>query len=217
MTPFRRLTGIAAPLPVANVDTDMILPAAFLKTVSRASLGKGLFHAARFDAEGRERPGFILNRDPWRRANILVALDNFGCGSSREHAPWALLDFGISCVIARGFADIFHGNCFKSGILPITLAPETIDRLMAEAADGRTATFTVDLESQTVVHAGGETSFRIDPRRRARLLSGVDDIAESLRFESEIAAYERAVRGDAPWLADGVSRPSLRPASDAAR
>jgi 3-isopropylmalate/(R)-2-methylmalate dehydratase small subunit len=209
MTPFRRLTGIAAPLPIANVDTDMIVPAVFLKTVSRASLGRGLFHAARFDSEGRERPGFILNRDPWRGASILVTLDNFGCGSSREHAPWALLDFGISCIIAPGFADIFHGNCFKNGLLPITLEPETIDRLMAEAADCRTATFTVDLETQTIAHAGGETGFRIDPQRRARLLDGIDDIAETLRFASDIAAHEAALRANAPWLADARLADSL--------
>jgi 3-isopropylmalate/(R)-2-methylmalate dehydratase small subunit len=217
MTPFHRLTGIAAPLPIANVDTDMILPAAFLKTVSRDSLGKGLFHAARFDAESRERPGFILNRDPWRRANILVTLDNFGCGSSREHAPWALLDFGISCIIAPGFADIFQGNCFKNGILPVTLARDAVDTLMAAASDPDTATVTVDLEAQTIAHRGGETGFAIDPQRRARLLAGIDDIANTLRFASEISAYEAAVRGHAPWLADGVSRPSHRPASDVVR
>jgi 3-isopropylmalate/(R)-2-methylmalate dehydratase small subunit len=201
MEPFRRLTGIAAPLPIANVNTDMILPAAFLKTVRRVSLGKGLFHASRFDADGRERPGFILNREPWREASILVTLDNFGCGSSREHAPWALLDFGIRCIVAPSFAEIFFGNCFKNGILPVTLARKTVDILMAEASDRETATFTVDLETQTITHRGGETGFEIDPQRRARLLDGIDDIANTLRFASEITAYEAALRDYAPWLA----------------
>jgi 3-isopropylmalate/(R)-2-methylmalate dehydratase small subunit len=200
--PFRRLTGIAAPLPIANVDTDMILPAAFLKTVSRSGLGKGLLYAARFDESGRERPGFILNRAPWRRAKILVALDNFGCGSSREHAPWALLDFGISCIVAPSFADIFFGNCFKNGILPVTLARDAVDALMAEASDRDTATFTVDLETQTITHRGGETAFEIDPQRRARLLDGIDDIADALRHEDAIARYETEARRTAPWLAD---------------
>ena len=209
MTPFHCLAGIAAPLPIANVDTDMILPAAFLKTVSRASLGRGLFHAARFDAEGREREGFILNRAPWRDAKILVTLDNFGCGSSREHAPWALLDFGISCVIAPSFADIFHNNCFKNGLLPVMLARETVDALLDAAADRNTARFTVDLEAQTIACRGGTIAFAIDPARRARLLSGIDDIAISLRFEREIDGYEAAARAKAPWLAS--ARPARAP------
>jgi 3-isopropylmalate/(R)-2-methylmalate dehydratase small subunit len=201
MKPFRRLTGLAAPLPIANVDTDMILPAAFLKIVSRASLGRHLFHASRFDADGAERPGFILNRAPWRHASILVTLDNFGCGSSREHAPWALRDFGISCIIAPGFADIFFGNCFKNGILPVTLAREDVDTLMAHASDGDTATFTVDLEMQTISHAGGETGFAIDPQRRTRLLEGIDDIADALRYDEAIDRYETEARRATPWLA----------------
>lgn len=202
MRPFRTLTGIAAPLPIANVDTDMILSAAFLKTVSREGLGRGFLHALRFDTSGRERPDFILNRAPWRQANILVTLDNFGCGSSREHAPWALLDFGISCVIAPSFADIFHGNCFKNGILPIRLPRETIDALMAAAAVAETATMSVDLERGTIDWSGGTLDFAIDPQRRERLLDGIDDIAVSLGFEDAIAGYEQRVGAEEPWLAD---------------
>ena len=202
MTPFRTLTGVAAPLPIANIDTDMLLSAKFLKTVSRTGLGKGLFHALRVDEEGRERSDFILNRAPWRQARILIALDNFGCGSSREHAPWALLDFGISCIIAPSFADIFYGNCFKNGILPITLPRATIDLLMAETADPAAATMTVDLEAGTIAHAGGVLAFTLDAQRRERLLGGVDDIALALTFERAIAAQEARTRDAAPWLAD---------------
>jgi 3-isopropylmalate/(R)-2-methylmalate dehydratase small subunit len=205
---FRTLTGIAAPLPHANVDTDMILPAAFMKTVSREGLGRGLFHARRFDPDGRERPGFILNRDPWRGASILIALDNFGCGSSREHAPWALRDFGITCVIAPSFADIFHANCFKNFMLPIALPRPEIDRLMALAAAPETATLVIDLERQTIATAAGAIGFEIDPGRRARLLGGIDDIAHSLRFAEAIARHEAEARAATPWLAD----PRLPPA-----
>jgi 3-isopropylmalate/(R)-2-methylmalate dehydratase small subunit len=202
MEPFRTLTGIAAPLPIANIDTDMLLPAKFLKTVSRAGLGQGLLHSLRIDEEGWERPDFILNRDPWRQARILIALDNFGCGSSREHAPWALLDFGIRAIIAPGFADIFYGNCFKNGILPITLPRATIDLLMAEAGDPATAAMTIDLETQTVAHAGGVLEFALAAEPRARLLGGIDDIAYALTFDSAIAAQEARTRDNAPWLAD---------------
>jgi 3-isopropylmalate/(R)-2-methylmalate dehydratase small subunit len=202
MEPFRRLTGIAAPLPVANIDTDMILSAAFLKTVSRAGLGRGLFHAWRFDGDGAERPDFVLNREPWRRAAILITLDNFGCGSSREHAPWALLDFGVRCVIAPSFADIFYGNCFKNGILPIRLGRPDADLLMQDARDPRTATLAIDLEAQTITRQGGALTFDIDAQRRERLLNGMDDIADALRFGAAIAAHEETVRADRPWLAD---------------
>lgn len=196
MTPFRRLTGVAAPLPIANVDTDMILPAAFLKTVSREGLGRGLFHNLRRGGD------FVLDRTPWTQARILVTLDNFGCGSSREHAPWALLDFGISCVIALGFAEIFHGNCFKNGMLPIALPRAEIDRLLADAAAPDTARLIVDLEAETITRAGGEIiSFNIDPQRRARLLEGMDDIAFALGFEADIARHEAMVRERTPWLA----------------
>ncbi len=201
MTPFTRLTAIAAPLPVANVDTDMLLPARFLKTVSRKGLGTALFHAQRFDMDGAERPDFPLNRLPWRGAEILVALDNFGCGSSREHAPWALEDFGIRCIIAPSFADIFYGNCFKNGMLPIVLDAAKVERLMADAEQPNTATMTVDLQRQTIVRANGEViDFSIDPQRRQRLLDGVDEIAQSLTFEKTIAAHERSWRTAAPWV-----------------
>jgi 3-isopropylmalate/(R)-2-methylmalate dehydratase small subunit len=202
MEPFHTLTGIAAPLPIANVDTDMLLSAKFLKTVSRIGLGQGLLHALRIDEEGRERPDFILNREPWRQARILIAFDNFGCGSSREHAPWALLDFGIRAIIAPGFADIFYGNCFKNGILPITLPRATVDLLMAKAGDPATATIMIDLEARTIVHAGGVHDFALAAEPRARLLGGIDDIAHALTFDSAIAAQEARTRDEAPWLAD---------------
>ncbi|WP_174292892.1 3-isopropylmalate dehydratase small subunit [Sphingomonas bacterium] len=201
MTPFTRLTGIAAPLPVANVDTDMLLPARFLKTVSRKGLGAALFRAQRFDANDVERPDFPLNRRPWRHAEILVALDNFGCGSSREHAPWALRDFGIRCIIAPSFADIFYGNCFKNGMLPVVLGAAQVEVLMADAEQPETAIMTVDLEQRTITRTQGETiGFSIDPQRRQRLLDGVDDIAQSLAFEEKIAAHERGWRIAAPWI-----------------
>jgi 3-isopropylmalate/(R)-2-methylmalate dehydratase small subunit len=194
--PFRTLTGIAAPLPLANVDTDMIIPAAFLKTTSRQGLGRGLFHNLRGGGN------FVLDREPWRQARILVTLDNFGCGSSREHAPWALLDFGIRCVIAPGFAEIFHGNCFKNGMLPVVLPRAEIDTLLADAADPDTAVLTVDLESETILRANGATlPFHIDPQRRARLLEGVDDIAFALRFADVIGRHEAEVAAEEPWLA----------------
>jgi 3-isopropylmalate/(R)-2-methylmalate dehydratase small subunit len=202
MQPFRSVTGYAAPLALANVDTDKILPAAFMKTVSRAGLKKGLFYALRFDAAGQEQPDFTLNKAPWRDASILITLDNFGCGSSREHAPWALLDFGFRCIIAVSFADIFYGNCFKNGILPICLPRATIERLIADAADPDRAMMTVDLETCTINWPGGTLSFEIDAQRRERLLGGIDDIGVSLRFEDAIASYENSLRGSAPWLAD---------------
>jgi 3-isopropylmalate/(R)-2-methylmalate dehydratase small subunit len=196
VTPFRRLTGVAAPLPIANVDTDMILPAAFLKTVSRQGLGRGLFHNLRTGGD------FVLDRAEWREAKILVTLDNFGCGSSREHAPWALLDFGISCILAPGFAEIFQGNCFKNGMLPIALPRAEIDLLLADAGDPDKAVLAVDLEAETIVRADGTTlPFHIDPQRRARLLEGLDDIAFALGFDGEIAAHEARVRREQPWLA----------------
>jgi 3-isopropylmalate/(R)-2-methylmalate dehydratase small subunit len=180
----------------------LILSAKFLKTVSRTGLGAGLFHAQRTGSDGAERPDFVLNREPWRRACILVALENFGCGSSREHAPWALLDFGIRCVIAPSFADIFHGNCIKNGILPIRLPRGEIDRLMTLAANPATAVLTIDLNTQTIADHAGVLRFEIDPARRARLLHGIDDIAEALGFADQIAAHERSVAIGAPWLAD---------------
>ncbi|KAF1697278.1 3-isopropylmalate dehydratase small subunit [Pseudoxanthomonas jiangsuensis] len=188
MMPFTRLDAVAAPLPLVNVDTDKILPAPFLKTISRTGLGKGLFHSL------RSEPDFILNHAPWDQAGILVALDNFGCGSSREHAPWALLDFGIRCVIAPSIADIFYNNCCKNGILPIVLPHTDIDRLMALATDPATATLSVDLAQQTVrATTGLALPFVIDAQRKQDLLQGVDDIARSLTREADIAAYEHAM------------------------
>ncbi|MGH6886993.1 MAG: 3-isopropylmalate dehydratase small subunit, partial [Geminicoccales bacterium] len=159
MQPFVTLTGIAAPLPMVNVDTDKIIPARWLKTIKRTGLGVNLFETLRYDDDGKERPDFVLNREPWRRAEILIAGENFGCGSSREHAPWALLDFGIRCVIAPSFADIFNNNCFKNGILPVVLPQEQVDVLLREAADARDPTFTVDLEKQEIRRPTGNQVF----------------------------------------------------------
>jgi 3-isopropylmalate/(R)-2-methylmalate dehydratase small subunit len=201
MTPFTRLKAIAAAVPIANIDTDMLVPAAFLKTISRKGLGKALLHAARFDANGVERPEFILNRDPWRTTGILVTQENFGCGSSREHAPWALLDFGIRCIIAPSFADIFYGNCFKNGLLPITLDRPSIDLLMEDASHAATAILDVDLEQQTITRSEGPIiQFNVDAARRERLLIGLDDIAYSLKFESVIKHHEATSRQERPWV-----------------
>lgn len=184
MTPFERLKSIAAPLPVANIDTDKILPARFLKTISRSGLGTALFHALRDD------PDFVLLRAPWSAARILVTGHNFGCGSSREHAPWALLDFGIRCIIAPSFADIFHNNCFKNGILPVTLPDEQIDRLTLLASDPAKAMFEIDLVSQFIFAHRTEYRFEIDASRKAMLLDGVDEIARTLDVRNRIDAFE---------------------------
>lgn len=201
MEAFRVLTAIAAPLPLANVDTDKIIPARFLKTIKRTGLGAHLFDGLRYDADGAERPDFVLNREPWRHANILVAYENFGCGSSREHAPWALLDFGIRCVIAPSFADIFHNNCFKNGILPVRLPRETCDMLMADASLGANARLTVDLERNVVVRPNGaEIGFSIDPLRRHLLLEGLDDIGQTLAREAAIGSYEARRASAQSWL-----------------
>ena len=206
-TPFRRLTGIAAAIPLANVDTDMILPAAFLKTLSRQGLGRGLFYHQRIGPDGSETRDFVLNRSPWREAQILVALDNFGCGSSREHAPWALLDYGIRCIIAPSFAEIFQTNCFKNGMLPIVLPPVDVDRLLAAASIPETATLSVDLEACDIVTSDGAAiPFAVDPQRRARLLAGVDDVAHALQFAEAIGRHEAEVRLQSPWLADARPR-----------
>jgi 3-isopropylmalate/(R)-2-methylmalate dehydratase small subunit len=191
MQAFTTLTGVAAPLPMANVDTDKIIPARFLKTIKRTGLGVHLFDTLRFDAEGKERPDFVLNQAPYRRAEILIAHENFGCGSSREHAPWALLDFGIRCVIAPDFADIFHNNTFKNGILPIRLPREICDQLMEDAKQGDNARLTVDLAEQVVVRPNGEKiRFEIDPFRKHLLLNGLDDIGQTLQHAPKIDAYE---------------------------
>jgi 3-isopropylmalate/(R)-2-methylmalate dehydratase small subunit len=204
MDKFTTLTGVAAPLPLINVDTDMIIPKQFLKTIARTGLGKNLFDEMRYDAEGREIPDFVLNRPAYRNAQILVAGENFGCGSSREHAPWALLDFGIRCVIAPSFADIFYNNCFKNGILPIVLPQEDVDRLMDDAGRGANATLTVDLKSQTIRGPdGGEIAFEVDAFRKRCLLEGLDDIGLTLEKAEAIDAYEARLRAQAPWLAAG--------------
>jgi 3-isopropylmalate/(R)-2-methylmalate dehydratase small subunit len=201
MQPFTELTAIAAPLPLANVDTDKIIPARFLKTIKRSGLGKSLFAGLRYDDEGKERPEFVLNREPFRGAEILVAHENFGCGSSREHAPWALLDFGIRCVIAPSFADIFHGNCFKNGILPVVLPRSVCDTLMEDARLGANARITVDLGRQIVVRPSGEEiPFSIDPFRRHMLLHGLDEIGQTMQRTAAIDTYEAARTSAKPWL-----------------
>jgi 3-isopropylmalate/(R)-2-methylmalate dehydratase small subunit len=201
MQPFTELTAIAAPLPLANVDTDKIIPARFLKTIKRSGLGKSLFAGLRYDDEGKERPEFVLNREPFRGAEILVAHENFGCGSSREHAPWALLDFGIRCVIAPSFADIFHGNCFKNGILPVVLPRSVCDTLMEDARLGANARITVDLGRQIVGRPSGEEiPFSIDPFRRHMLLHGLDEIGQTMQRTAAIDTYEAARTSAKPWL-----------------
>jgi 3-isopropylmalate/(R)-2-methylmalate dehydratase small subunit len=201
MQAFTELTAVAAPLPLANVDTDKIIPARFLKTIKRSGLGKSLFAGLRYDDEGKERPEFVLNREPFRGAEILVAHENFGCGSSREHAPWALLDFGIRCVIAPSFADIFHGNCFKNGILPIVLPRAVCDQLMEDARLGANARITVDLGRQVVVRPNGEEiPFAVDPFRRHMLLNGLDEIGQTMQRTAAIDAYETERTSAKPWL-----------------
>lgn len=205
MQPFTTLTGVAAPLPLANVDTDKIIPARFLKTIKRTGLGAHLFDTLRFDADGVERPDFVLNQPQYRHAEILIVHENFGCGSSREHAPWALLDFGIRCVIAPDFADIFHGNCFKNGILPISLTRADCDQLMDDARLGGNARITVDLARQVVVRPNGEEiTFNIDAFRRRLLLEGLDDIGQTMQRVPTIEDYEVRERADHPWM-PGIS------------
>ena len=199
MERFTRLTGVAAPLPLINVDTDMIIPKQFLKTIKRTGLGAHLFEELRFEEDGRERADFVLNQTPYREAKILIAGENFGCGSSREHAPWALLDFGIRCVVAPSFADIFYNNCFKNGILPVVLPKGEVDRLMAFGERG--AVLTVDLEAQQITGAdGGPIAFDIDPFRKRCLLNGLDDIALTLRKAEAIDRFEEGQRRSKPWL-----------------
>jgi len=204
MEKFTTLTGVAAPLPLINVDTDMIIPKQFLKTIARTGLGKSLFFEMRYDDEGREIDDFVLNRPAYRKAQILVAGDNFGCGSSREHAPWALLDFGIRCVIATSFADIFYNNCFKNGILPIVLPQEDVDKLMDDAERGANAVITVDLENQTIRGPdGGEISFEVDAHRKRCLIEGLDDIGLTLEKADAIDDYEARLAAQTPWLRAG--------------
>ena len=200
MDKFTTLTGVAAPMPMINVDTDAIIPKQFLKTIKRTGLGKHLFHELRFDENGKEKPDFVLNKPAYRKAQILVAGENFGCGSSREHAPWALMDFGIRCVISTSFADIFFNNCFQNGILPIKVSQEDLDKLMDDANRGANATLTVDLEKQEIKGPdGGTVKFDIDPFRKRCLLEGLDGIGLTLEREKAIDAYEAQATAARPW------------------
>ncbi|MCU0789509.1 MAG: 3-isopropylmalate dehydratase small subunit [Nitratireductor sp.] len=201
MLKFTTLTAVAAPLPIINVDTDMIIPKDYLKTIQRTGLGKGLFSDMRYNEKGEENPDFVLNKPAWRKAQILVAGDNFGCGSSREHAPWALADFGIRCVISTSFADIFYNNCFKNGLLPAIVSQEDLDKLMDDARRGANATLTVDLASQTIAGPdGGTVHFQIEEGRKHRLLNGIDDIGETLEKAPAIEAFEKKMADSRPWI-----------------
>ena len=201
MEKFTTLTSVAAPMPVINVDTDMIIPKQFLKTIRRTGLGKSLFYEMRYNEDGSENPDFVLNKPAYRGAQILVAGDNFGCGSSREHAPWALLDHGIRCVISTSFADIFYNNCFKNGILPIVVTPEELDKLMDDAQRGSNATLSIDLESQTIKGPdGGTITFDIDPFRKHCLMNGLDDIGLTLEQAPHIDSYEGTMQDNRPWV-----------------
>jgi 3-isopropylmalate/(R)-2-methylmalate dehydratase small subunit len=207
MQPFTTLTGVAAPLPMVNVDTDKIIPAKWLKTIKRTGLGVNLFETLRYREDGSENPGFVLNREPWRRSEILIAGENFACGSSREHAVWALTDFGIRCVIAPSFADIFFSNSAKNGVLLITLPKEQVDLLMREAAEARDPTFTIDLERQEIHRPTGNEiiRFEIDPWRKHCLLNGLDDVALTLQKGKSIDSYEDRQRAARPWLSRGAA------------
>ena len=201
MDKFEKLSGIAAPMPLINIDTDMIIPKQFLKTIKRSGLGVNLFDEMRYDDNGNEIPDFVLNKPAYREAEIIVAGDNFGCGSSREHAPWAIKDFGIKCVIAPSFADIFFNNCFKNGILPIVLPQEQVDVLMKDAEKGANARMEIDLEAQTVTTSDGETfAFEVDAFRKHCLLNGLDDIGLTLEKKPAIDSYESAAAQARPWV-----------------
>lgn len=201
MQKFDQLTGVAAPLDILNIDTDMIIPKQFLKTIKRSGLGKNLFDEMRYDRNGGEVAEFVLNRAPYRQAEILVAGDNFGCGSSREHAPWALLDFGIRCVISTSFADIFYNNCFKNGILPIVVSPDERDALLADAADTENPELSIDLVTQTIRRPNGVTiSFEVDAFRKKCLLEGLDDIGLTMEKSGSIDDFESNRTQQQPWL-----------------
>ncbi|RJE79282.1 3-isopropylmalate dehydratase small subunit [Paracoccus sp. JM45] len=201
MDKFTTLTGSAAPMPLVNIDTDMIIPKQFLKTIKRSGLGVNLFDELRYDREGNEIPDFVLNQPAYRDAEILIAGDNFGCGSSREHAPWALLDFGIRCVISTSFADIFFNNCFKNGILPVTLPQEAVDALMEDAGNGSNARMTVDLQAQTVTSPDGKVyAFEVDAFRKHCLLNGLDDIGLTMEKAASIDTFEDQMAQARPWV-----------------
>ncbi|MBN9083621.1 MAG: 3-isopropylmalate dehydratase small subunit [Rhizobiales bacterium 62-17] len=201
MDKFTKLTGVAAPMPITNIDTDMIIPKQYLKTIARTGLGKGLFSELRYKEDGSENPDFVLNKPAYRKAQIIVAEDNFGCGSSREHAPWALLDYGIRCVISTNFADIFYNNCFQNGVLPAKVSKEDLAKLMDDANRGANATLTVDLEKQEIYGPdGGVVKFEIDPFRKHCLLEGLDDIGLTLKKDAEIGGFETQTKAERPWL-----------------
>jgi len=201
MQKFTQLTGVAAPMDMVNIDTDMIIPKQFLKTIKRTGLGKNLFSDMRYNPDGSEKLDFILNKPAYRKAEILVAGDNFGCGSSREHAPWALLDYGIRCVISTSFADIFYNNCFKNGILPIKLPRETVEKLLDDASRGANAVITVDLEKGEIRGPdGGCVKFDIDPFRKHLLLNGLDDVGLTMEKKEKISSFEEKQKLSQPWL-----------------
>lgn len=201
MDKFNKLTAVAAPLPQINIDTDAIIPKQFLKTIKRTGLGKSLFHELRYDDKGKDNPDFVLNKPAYRKAEILVAGDNFGCGSSREHAPWALMDFGIKCVISTNFADIFYNNCFQNGILPIKVKPDELEKLMDDANRGANATLTIDLEAQEIRGPdGGSIKFDLDPFRKHCLLNGLDNIGLTMEKAKAIDTYEAKAKTERPWL-----------------
>ena len=201
MEKFEKLTAIAAPMPLINIDTDMIIPKQFLKTIKRSGLGVNAFHEMRYDLDGNENPDFVLNNEAYKGANILVAGDNFGCGSSREHAPWALLDFGIRCVISTSFADIFYNNCFKNGILPVVVSEDELQLLMKDAEKGSNARMIVDLENQQIETSDGEViSFDVDQQRKHCLMNGLDDIGLSMEKIASVDAFEAQMAQSAPWV-----------------
>ena len=201
MEKFTTLEGVAAPMKIINVDTDMVIPKQYLKTIKRTGLGKGLFSEQRYKDDGSENPDFVLNQPAYRNAKVLVAGDNFGCGSSREHAPWALLDFGIRCVISTSFGDIFYNNCFKNGILPITVSPEDLEKLLDDASRGANATISIDLEAKEIRGPdGGVVKFDLDAFKRHCLLNGWDDIGLTLRREKQIDDFEAKRRASSPWM-----------------
>lgn len=201
MDKFTTLTGVAAPLPIINIDTDMIIPKDYLKTIKRTGLAEGLFAEMRLNEDGSEKPDFVLNKDAYRKATILVAGDNFGCGSSREHAPWALLDYGIRCVISTSFADIFYNNCFKNGILPVKVTEEELAKLLDDADRGANSTLTVDLVSQTIKGPdGGTISFDVDDHKKHCMLNGLDDIGLTLEKGESIVTYEAKLGEERPWV-----------------
>jgi 3-isopropylmalate/(R)-2-methylmalate dehydratase small subunit len=201
MEKFEKMTAIAAPMPLINIDTDMIIPKQFLKTIKRSGLGVSAFHEMRYQMDGTENPDFILNQGAYRNANIIVAGDNFGCGSSREHAPWALLDFGVRCVISTSFADIFYNNCFKNGILPVIVTDEELNLLMNDAKKGSNARMVIDLESQRIETSDGEViKFDVDQHRKHCLINGLDDIGLTMEKMESIDSFEKKMAKNTPWI-----------------